>query len=389
MINKRQLILNLLAHNDESSFYDKKEKLNLSEKEGKAKFLKHICALSNANPYNNSYILIGVSDQHNELKGTSFFDDSKIQNLVNAYLLYPPIVRYENIEFPHLDKESVIGLVTISSQHSQWCQLNKKIWKYPKNTIFIRKGSISLPYEDVTKLRRIDTNASIVHAIEKKAFGSMKLTLDGVVNFMQYYKDFDANYLVFKEYFVVCWAGKKIPNDTNSKNNISKKDYYTRVDIQLINEQVKLFYSELDQITLRWNSDDFIITEYVNLYILNETYHIPLEQISIKFKENASYEIQEELLFRRFEIDVNTLDTLVKNCKKLHHKIINTIESLSLIEQQQALQLPDHCLIAYASGYNEMKEILKSLKNYFKSTSITNYNRYRSIRRILRKINYY
>ncbi|MFK7750173.1 MAG: ATP-binding protein, partial [Kordia sp.] len=42
MINKRLLIKNLLAHNDENSFYDKKRKLNIGEKEGKAKFLKHI-----------------------------------------------------------------------------------------------------------------------------------------------------------------------------------------------------------------------------------------------------------------------------------------------------------------------------------------------------------
>ena len=42
MINKRLLIKNLLAHNDENSFYDKKRQLNLHTKEGKAKFLKQI-----------------------------------------------------------------------------------------------------------------------------------------------------------------------------------------------------------------------------------------------------------------------------------------------------------------------------------------------------------
>ena len=42
MINKRLLVKNLLAHNDENIFYDKKLQLNLGNKEGKAKFLKHI-----------------------------------------------------------------------------------------------------------------------------------------------------------------------------------------------------------------------------------------------------------------------------------------------------------------------------------------------------------
>ena len=97
MINKRLLIKNLLAHNDESSFYDKKLQINIGSKEGKAKFLKHICALSNSNPNNNSYIVIGVDDQYNHIIGVDFFDDSKIQNLINAYLSYPPIIQYENI----------------------------------------------------------------------------------------------------------------------------------------------------------------------------------------------------------------------------------------------------------------------------------------------------
>ena len=64
MINKRLLIKNLLAHNDESSFYDKKRQLNLHTQEGKAKFLKHICALSNSNPSNNAYIVVGVEDEY-------------------------------------------------------------------------------------------------------------------------------------------------------------------------------------------------------------------------------------------------------------------------------------------------------------------------------------
>ena len=84
MINKRLLIKNLLAHNDESSFYDKKRQLNLHTREGKGKFLKHICALSNSNPTNNSYIVVGVEDQDNEIVGDDFFDDSRIQNLVNV-----------------------------------------------------------------------------------------------------------------------------------------------------------------------------------------------------------------------------------------------------------------------------------------------------------------
>jgi hypothetical protein len=34
--------------------------------------------------------VVGVEDQDNEIVGVDFFDDSHIQNLVNAYLENPP-----------------------------------------------------------------------------------------------------------------------------------------------------------------------------------------------------------------------------------------------------------------------------------------------------------
>ena len=136
MINKRLLIKNLLAHNDENSFYDKKRRLNLGEKEGKAKFLKHVCALANSNPFNNSYIVVGVEDRDNSIVGVDFFDDSKIQNLVNAYLKNPPNITYENILFPHLPNDQVVGLVIIRANHGRVCSLRKNIWKYYGGAVF-------------------------------------------------------------------------------------------------------------------------------------------------------------------------------------------------------------------------------------------------------------
>ncbi len=206
MINKRLLVKALLSHNDENSFYDKKLKLNLSNKEGKAKFLKHICALSNANPENNAYIVIGVEDQSNAIVGVDFFDDSKLQNLVNAYLENPPLVMYENIPFPHLEKGKVIGLVTIRPQ-VKLTALRKNIWKYFGGTVFFREGSISVPKHFGSDLKH--KNTLVVSKIEQHARNNIGLTLDGVFEFLdQHQGELSAHYKVFKETFVVCWAGK-------------------------------------------------------------------------------------------------------------------------------------------------------------------------------------
>lgn len=55
-----------------------------------------------------------------------------------------------------------------------------------------------------------DVNSEIVAAIETHARNSIGLTLDGVVDFINHrHKDLYTNYKVFKEQFVVCWAGKQ------------------------------------------------------------------------------------------------------------------------------------------------------------------------------------
>ena len=207
MINKRLLVKNLLAHNDENSFYDKKRFISIGEKEGKAKFLKHVCALANSNPKNNSFIVIGVEDEDNTIVGVDFFDDSKIQNLVNAYLDNPPLISYENIPFPHLPEGKVVGLVTIRS-NGKVCALRKNIWKYYGGAVFFREGSISLPKAFDITLK--DINSEKVATIEQHARNNIEYTLDAVLNFFNTrHPDLTSDYKVFKEQFVVCWAGNK------------------------------------------------------------------------------------------------------------------------------------------------------------------------------------
>src|SRR5210317_1884086 len=282
MINKRLLIKNLLAHNDENSFYDKKRKIDISEKEGKAKFLKHICALSNSNPKNNSYIVIGVEDETNEIRGVDFYDDSKIQNLINAYLSNPPLVVYENVAFPNLTSDRVVGLVTIRA-NPEITSLRKNIWKYWGGSIFLRDGSISMPKDFDIEIK--DVNSEIVKSIENNAKNNIEYTLDGVIDFAyNRHRDMDASYKVFKEQFVVCWAG--------NPKLVKEQTYYSRVDIELINEQVRLFYSALDEVSITYSYDFFKIIEYVHLGLNKKYKYYPLEEVVITFQENGFYSIE-------------------------------------------------------------------------------------------------
>lgn len=377
MINKRLLIKNLLAHNDENSFYDKKRRLNIDQKEGKAKFLKHVCALANSNPYNNSYIVVGVEDDDNNITGVDFFDDSKIQNLINAYLTNPPLVSYENIPFPHLQDSLVVGLVTIRANNGKICSLRKNIWKYYGGSVFFRDGSISMPKAYDIEIK--DINSAIVNSIERHAQNNIELTLDGVFDFMNKRKDYRPQYKVFKEYFVVCWAGKIKKN--------KEEIYYSRVDIELINEQVKLFYSDLDEVSINIDNDSFRIIEYVNLGVHDRNQYYPLEEVIIKFGENAGYVIDSKLLFEPPQFD-----------KKILHHIYNANNTLLLKlkkgsvlskqDERDLVNLPGTYLLCYLNEFDEAIDRLEAAREYLRLRNGKAYLAYKETMRILRKVKY-
>lgn len=378
MLNKRLLIKNLLAHNDECSFYDKKRQLNLHIKEGKAKFLKHICALSNSNPFNNSYIVVGVEDQDNEITGDDFFDDSRIQNLVNAYLENPPKIQYENVPFPNLPKDKVVGLVTIKPK-SKTSSFKKNIYTIPAQTVFVRRGSNSIPTEE--KIPYSKQNVETVISIENNSRNSIGYTLDGVIDFVQNrHKDMFSKYKVFKELFVICWAG--IPK------KVRDKTFFSRVDIELINEQVKLFYSTQDEVEIFYNENTFTIIEYLPLGLNDKTSYYPLEQQKISFYDNGYYKIETEMLFEPPQY----------NRKVLHHiynsnlSLINKLQKGIVLSDRENVDLENLAstfMICYLNGFEDAKQKLIDAKSYIKLyNNNLAYTNFKEVMRVLRKIKY-
>jgi len=377
MINKRLLVKNLLAHNDENSFYDKKRFISIGEKEGKGKFLKHVCALANSNPASNSFIVIGVEDEDNKIVGVDFFDDSKIQNLVNAYLNNPPLISYENIPFPHLPEGKVVGLVTIKSI-GKICSLRKNIWKYYGGSVFFREGSISLPKAYGIELK--DINSDVVATIEKHAKNNIELTLDGVIDFLNHrHKDLESDYKVFKEQFVVCWAGnKKVTNGVT---------YYYRVDIELINEQVKLFYSNLDEVTISYDNDSFTTIEFVQLGLGAKQKYYPLEKLVINFSESGTYQITSDLLFKPPVHDREELKKTYKNNNELVAKAQSNKE-LSVKEVKRLSYLADSYLICFLNGFEEAKERMETARQVLKPKYPAINASLKEGLRVLRKVKY-
>lgn len=378
MINKRLLVKNLLAHNDENSFYDKKRQLNLHSKEGKAKFLKHICALSNSNPTNTSFIVVGVEDETNEIVGDDFFDDSRIQNLINAYLENPPKIQYENVPFPNLPIDKVVGLVSIKPS-GKVSKFKKNIHTILANSTFIRVGSNTMPTNEKVAFSKINTETVI--SIENNSRNSIEHTLESVLHFINIsHKDLPSEYKVFKELFVVCWAG--------NKKKIKDKIYYSRVDIELVNEQVKLFYSALDEISISIDNESFTITEYVQLGLNDKTSYYPLEKLKITFFDNGYYKMDSEFLFEPPQYNRKMLFHIYNATLALIQKMING-NSLSIQEKRDVENIPSILMICYLNDFKEAKQKLIDAKLVLKQYENPEiYIAFKEALRVLRKMKY-
>jgi hypothetical protein len=135
------------------------------------------------------------------------------QNLVNAYLENPPKIQYENVPFPNLPKDKVVGLVTIRPKNKP-SYFKKEFIPLLLNSTFIRRGSNTTPTLEPIEKTTATRRPLLILRIAQIIFNTLD---DGVFDFINFrHKDMSPKYKVFKELFIICWAG--IPK--NSKPNL-------------------------------------------------------------------------------------------------------------------------------------------------------------------------
>ena len=178
---------------------------------------------------------------------------------------------------------------------------------------------------------------------------------------------------------MLCWAGLEKRN----KGRV----YYSRVDIELINEQVKLFYSNLDEVEIQWDENAFIITEYVRLNIENQYRFFPLEEVKIIFKENGTYQMETELLFSPPEMDKKSLFHRLNANNALLKKMEKGI-SLSPSEQEDLYQIAPSYMLCYLNNLETAKEQLIRSQKLLRAQGESVYETFKDTQRILRKIKY-
>jgi hypothetical protein len=275
-----------------------------------------------------------------------------------------------------LPDDQVVGLVTIRPME-KLTALRKNIWKYYGGAVFFRDGSMSMP--KVFDIEIKDVNSKIVEAIENHAQNNIELTLNGVFDFMEKRRDYHPTYLVFQEYFVLCWSGLK--------KQVKNEVFYSRVDIELINEQVKLFYSALDEVAISYSNNTFEIVEYVRLGLNQSFKYYKLEHTTIRFTDSASYQIDSQLIFEPPQFDKKVLHHIYNANNALLKKLEKGMR-LTEGEQMDLNNLAASYLICYLNGFPQAIDKLTQCKSHLKAMGEALYQSYKEATRILRKVKY-
>jgi len=224
-------------------------------------------------------------------------------------------------------------------------------------------------------------NIETVISIENNSRNSIAHTLDSVIDFINNrHKGMQSEYRVFKELFVICWAG--IPR------KIRDKVFLSRVDIELVNEQVKLFYSAQDDVTITFDENTFTITEYVPLGLNDKTSYYPLEQQKISFFDNGYYKIETEMLFEPPQYNRKVLFHIYNSNLSLLTKLQKGLE----LNEREAIDLenlPSTLMICFLNGFEDAKHKLidaKPLLKQYKNHLV--YVNFKEVMRVLRKVKY-
>ncbi len=352
MINKRLLIKNIISQNDEGTFFDKKSKISLSSDSEKAKLLKHICALSNSNPENESFIIFGISDENNSIIGIEPFDDSLIQNLVKSNLENPPIVSYENILFPETKCYQTIGLLTIFPNKKR-SRLIKNIWKLKKGSAFYRHGSTSIIIDENFYINK--NNKTTINSIKEYSINNLRGLIDGVQEFKSLnHPAYQPDYIVFLDQFVLCWSAWR--------DKYGKRDYYSEINIHLVNENKKIFISAVRFADILITKNKFKIIELVPLGYGSNFDLYPLEETSINFQSNGTYTITTRIIFRFPTFPEEEIKELYRKTKILSKKYQKKI----LVKEDMNFQegIAEYYLLCFLNGIKSAKTDLIESKNY-------------------------
>lgn len=149
-----------------------------------------------------------------------------------------------------------------------------------------------------------------------------------------------------------------------------------------------MFYSALDEISISYDKDSFLITEYVKLGLNDKTSYYPLEKVKITFFDNGYYKIDTEFLFEPPQYNRKMLHHIYNSTLTLLQKMAKEI-TLNLQEKKDVENIPSILMICYLNDFKEAKQKLidaKLILKHYENPEV--YIAFKEALRVLRKMKY-
>src|SRR5690606_4106355 len=141
--------------------------------------------------------------------------------------------------------------------------------------------------------------------------------------------------------------------------------YLSRVDIELINEQVKIFYSALDEVSISYTESEFVITEYVKIGFRKNNRYLPFGVQKIIFNDSMTYRITSEIIFKTPEIDKRHLHHLYN----YYVAVLNKLKSSKRLTTTEENDLENLCyslMLLYLHVFNYANDVFIAHEDIFK-----------------------
>ena len=112
----------------------------------------------------------------------------------------------------------------------------------------------------------------------------------------------------------------------------------------MITEQVKLFYSALDEVEIAAEENSLTITEYVRLGLGPQKKYFPFEITRLQFSNNGRYTLLSDLIFQPPKYNKKTLLHLQNTSLQLVRKVEKGV-NFSPLELEELSAVPEILLL--------------------------------------------
>ena len=152
-MNDRQLLNELLKQQESNELDFKSEPYNLSNDNGRSKFIKDIIAMANTPRSDSAYILVGVLEQSGKVVRvtgvTEHPDESELGRIVVGKVVPTPRFTYRQVPYGDLE----IGLIEIPCDQPKVVQPRTDYGVLRHHTVYIRRNTQNIEADNADLAR--------------------------------------------------------------------------------------------------------------------------------------------------------------------------------------------------------------------------------------------